>query len=103
VEEEENSDKQLIPERCIVDQGINLYLPSSTSTHQHPNNKQMKGGCWKPKAKFSGKITDADLKDIAVSGEWVLNKKGVYLTGRQRRSELITGAVHSPALKSSLH
>lgn len=47
-------------------------------------------------------VSKEDLAAIAVNSEWVLNKKGVYNTGRERRSELMTGATHSPILKRLL-
>lgn len=58
---------------------------------------------WKPKPKFCDKITYEDMCSVVVSGDWVLNKKGIYGKGRERRSELITGAVHSPAIQKSLN
>ena len=49
---------------------------------------------------YPEKISEEDLKCTAVSAEWILNKKGVYGNGREKRGELITGAIHSPAMKS---
>jgi len=39
---------------------------------------------------------------VAVSGDWILSKHGIYGNGRQRRSELITDAAHSPMFKHLL-
>jgi len=44
-------------------------------------------------------VDEEELRRLAVTGEWVLNKRGVYGSGGERRSELITGALHSPSLR----
>ena len=54
----------------------------------------------KPKPKFQcDKVSYEDLRNVAVTGEWVLNKSGVYGKGRERIGELVTGAEHSPRMK----
>lgn len=100
VDIDEETDKKPILEPHKVEHTISFNFLSA----QNENNSQKeKRKAWKPKPKFCDEITYEDMCSVVVSGEWVLNKKGIYGKGRERRSELITGAEHSPAFKKSLN
>lgn len=77
-----------------VDHTISLYVLSSASQQDPQLNKI------KPKRRLlCEEVTYEDLRQVAVTGDWVLNKCGVYGKGRERLGELVTGAEHSPKLK----
>jgi hypothetical protein len=101
VEVDEKVEKQPIIEPCAVDHTISFdFLPATGINEKHTVNKKMR--IWKPKPKFFEKITYEDMCSVVVSGDWILNKQGIYGNGRVRRSELVTGAVHSSALKKKV-
>nr|CAH0103164.1 unnamed protein product [Daphnia galeata] len=102
VEVDEKVESQPLIEPCAVDHTISFhFLPVAAVNEKHTTNKKMR--LWKPKPKLFEEITYEDMCSVVVSGDWVLNKQGVYGKGRERRSELITGAVHSSALKKCLN
>ena len=102
VEVDEKVESQPLFEPCAVDHTISFhFLPVAAVNEKHTTNKKMR--LWKPKPKLFEEITYEDMCSVVVSGDWVLNKQGVYGKGRERRSELITGAVHSSALKKCLN
>ena len=102
VEIDEKVEKQHMIEPCAVDHTISFdFIPTAVLNEKHTANKKIR--MWKAKPKFFEKITYEDMCSVVVSGDWILNKQGIYGNGRVRRSELVTGAVHSSALKKKLN
>jgi hypothetical protein len=93
-----------------VDHCVSFYNITSGQVNDKQNNalspldavesssKKRKPGKVHSKLAYT-EVDEEELRKVAVSGEWVLNKCGVYGNGGERRSELVTGAVHSPSLK----
>lgn len=90
---------QFMIEPSQVEHSISFHFLSEPHQTEKHNRKIGRQKLWKPKPKFCEDITYEDMCSVVVTGDWVLNKKGLFGKGRERRSELVTGAIHSPALK----
>jgi hypothetical protein len=76
------------------------FLPNLSETNV--NEKQRKPCYLNHHFKWHENISRKDLNSVAVSGDWILSKHGIYGNGRQKRSELISDAAHSPMFKHLL-
>lgn len=80
-----------------VDHTLSFYFLSSAALEVPQINRS------RPKPRLQcEEVTYEDLRQVTVTGEWVLNKCGVYGKGRERLGELITEAEHSPKLKKQI-
>jgi len=94
VEVAEISEAKTELEVKTVDHTISFYFLSSASQEVPLANRT------RPKRRLQcEEVTYEDLRQVAVTGDWVLNKCGVYGKGRERLGELITDAEHSAKLK----
>ena len=96
IPEKDFGNQPIIEPTCTVDPTLSFYFLSTGTQNEDINKHSSKRRKWKPK--FYEKVTYEDMCSVVVTGEWVLNRKGIYGRGRERRSELITGAFHSPTL-----